>query len=351
MATAFAQVPTARSLFDDGVAHYERGAYEQAAEAFEASYALRQVPSVLFNIARSWEKAGKTSRAINAWQGWLSVSPTSSQRPEAEAALRALGDKLAKQGLQALTVTSLPVNARVTIDGLVRGTTPVTVELLPTRHIIRLDLEGREPLEQTIDFTLDAPRREAFELPPLGSPRITLTQPTPLTPMLAPLPPPTMPSGPERLAEGVVEVHIESDNPDVRLFRANGNPNGECRTPCDRPIARPDELFFVAGANVTPSSTFVLTDRARRGQVRLGVKAGNYGVSLGLGTALTTLGLAGTIAGIVFLVSPTNQDRTAPAIGATLGIGALIGGLAAFLLNGTTVTFNDELSPRSAGSR
>ncbi|MDX2009495.1 MAG: PEGA domain-containing protein [Myxococcaceae bacterium] len=349
--TALAQVPTARSLFDDGIAHYQRGAYDEAAEAFEASYALRQAPSVLFNIARSWEKAGKTAKAINAWQGWLAVSPTSSQRPDAEAALRALSDRLVKQGLQALTVTSLPVNARVTIDGLFRGTTPLTVELPPMRHLVRLDLEGREPLEQTIDFTLDAPRVESFELPPLGSPRAAMLQPAPLMPFVAPLPPPTVPTGPERLGDGVVDVHIEADTTEVRLYRANGNPNGECRAPCDRPIARPDEKFYVAGDNVTPSTPFVLADHSRRGRVLLGVKAGNSAVGIGLGTTLTSLGVAGTIAGLVFLISPSTPDKTGPAVGATLGIGALLGGLAAFLLNATTVTFNDEVSPAGDSRR
>jgi hypothetical protein len=340
--TVLAQAPTPRSLFEEGTALYEQGAWEQAAEKFEASYALRPVPVVRFNAARAWEKAGKTTKAIDAWQAWLAASPTSPQRPDGEAALRALGEKLAKQGLQALTITSLPVNARVIIDGLPRGTTPLTVELPATRHLLRLDLEGREPLERAIDFTLDAPRVEAFELPPLGSGLVAVTQPTLLAPVpLAPLPPPSLPVDSERYAAGVVEVHLETDNPEVRLFRANGNPNGECRAPCDRPIARPDEQFYIAGMNVMPSSPFVLADQARRGRVRLGVKAGNGAVALGLGTTLASLGVVGTIVGGVLYFSGLSADKTGPFLLAMAGVGSLIGGVLAFVLNATTVTFNE----------
>ncbi|MCA2978343.1 MAG: PEGA domain-containing protein [Myxococcaceae bacterium] len=355
---AQAPAPTPRALFEDGVARYDRGDYEQAAASFEGSYALRPVPLVLFNIARSWEKAGKPANAINAWQAWLAASPSSPQRQDVERSLRTLGDALAKLGLQALTITSLPGSARVTIDGVARGTTPVTVELQPTRHLLRLDLTGREPVERVIDFTLEAPRVEAFELPPLNAPtpRVLQTPPPPAPPAPsaarpaplqppagpAPLPPQTLPPGPERLGAGVVTVHLETDNPGVRLYRALGDPRGECLTPCDMPINRPDDVFFIAGDNVTPSSTFVLSKRARRGQVNIGVKAGNQSASLGLGLGFVTLGMAGTIPGAVFLFSPSDSaSKGWAAIGLTVGLVSIVVAVVALVVNATTVTFDD----------
>lgn len=343
---AVAQPSTPRALFEDGAALFERGEFERAAEKFDASFALRPVPVTKFNAARSWEKAGKTLKAIDAWQAWLAQSPGAPQRSEAETALRSLGEKLAKQGLQALTISSLPGQARVTVDGVPRGLAPLTLELPPTRHLIRLDLDGREPLERTLDFTLEAPRAELFELPPLGAAPVAVLQPQPLAPRPLPAPVVPQPSDPafaQRLGEHQVQVHITADDPEVRLYRANGNPNGECRAPCDVPVVRADEDFFVAGKGVTPSKPFVLSDYQRRGRVSLSVKSGNAGVAFGLGTTLLALGIPGIILGVVFSVMPSASGDRAVGAGFALGLGAaaVVSGILAFALNATTVTFNE----------
>lgn len=336
---------TPRALFEEGTALFERGEFERAAEKFDASYVLRPVPVTKFNAARSWERAGKTLKAIDAWQAWLALGVGAPQRAEAESAVRTLGEKLAKLGLQALTITSLPLQARVTIDGVPRGLAPVTVELAPTRHLLRLDLEGREPIERAIDFTLDAPRVESFELPPLGAAPVPVLQPQPLlapVPLPAPVAPqPSDPAFAQRLGDKQVQVHIDADDPEVRLYRANGNPNGECRAPCDVPVTRADEDFFIGGKNITPSKPFVLADHQRRGRVTLGVKSGNSGVAFGLGTTLVSLGVPAIILGVVFAVMPAPAgDRSAIAgIGIGLGAAAIVGGILAFALNATTVTF------------
>jgi tetratricopeptide (TPR) repeat protein len=90
----WAQTP--RALFDEGTALYSRGQFAEAAVKFEASFAARPVPVTKFNIARAWEQAGETLKAIDAWQAWLVMSPTAAERPAAEASLKALGDKLAR---------------------------------------------------------------------------------------------------------------------------------------------------------------------------------------------------------------------------------------------------------------
>jgi tetratricopeptide (TPR) repeat protein len=119
-----------RELFEEGAALFEKGEFVRAAEKFEASFELRPLPVAKFNAARSWEKANKTLNAVGAWQAWLAASPaTAPQRAEVETALAALGEKLAKQGVQAFTITSLPSGARVSLDGQARGRTPVTVEI------------------------------------------------------------------------------------------------------------------------------------------------------------------------------------------------------------------------------
>lgn len=333
---------TARELFEEGSALYAKGKFADAARKFDASYAARPVPVTKFNAARSWEQAGQALEAIDAWQAWLLVSPGAPERPEVERSLATLGVKLAALGVQALTITSLPPGARVKLDGAEAGVTPLTVELTPTRHLLRLDLEGRVPAERTLETTLDRPAVTSFELPSveqttLRSPTAPVTQPRPLA---APLQPRPTDDGFRRaLGADAVEVHIETTHPEVRLQRVGGNPNGECRAPCDVPVARATERFFVTGSDLLPSGTFVLGDHALGGLVSLRVDgAGLWHVPVGI--LLATVGLASLIGGGAFFF--LSDEKTLPAVVMGVGVVTAIGSIVTFATSGTDVTFGDD---------
>lgn len=328
----------AKNRFEEGAALFEQGEFEAAAERFEASYVARPVPVTKFNAARSWERAGKTVKAIAAWQAWLSIAPGSPQRPEAEASLRALGQKLAKQGLQALTVTSLPLRATVSVDGTRVGDTPLTLELTPTRHQVRVELDGREPLERIIELGLEQPRVEAFELAPAKTVSLPPAPPAPLVqtdPFFHPDPPsaPVL-DGPQ------VRVHVDSDDPDTRLMRV-GNPSlaGECQAPCDKLIQKANDYFFLGGMGITPSGNFVLSDHSHRGQVTIKVKAGSSGLQLGLGVPMLTAAIAGLSIGLAFIPSSLPDKGIALGVGWSLfGVGGIVG-LIALITGMTTYSF------------
>ncbi|MFO0594465.1 MAG: PEGA domain-containing protein [Myxococcaceae bacterium] len=358
----------AKTLFEEGAALFERGEFDAAAERFEASYFARPVPVTKFNAARSWEKAGRTLKAIDAWQAWLAMSPNAPQRPEAEASLRALGQKMAKQGVQALTVTTLPVHARVSVDGVTVGEAPITVELTPMRHLIRTELDGRESVERTIELTLDMPRAVMIELPPGSNAPATSLPPTPSAPLVdadnfvhpevprgGNTPPEFHPDVPRSTgaafpvmrgnADDSVEVHIESNERGTKLFRVGNNQlTGECTAPCDKRIVNANDYFYVGGLSVTPSKTFILTDHSHRGQVNLKVRAGSPGLLFGLGVPLMTVGIASTIVGLVFAILPSygSFDRGPPmAIGLSVGIGSIVASIIIMATQATTVKFLD----------
>lgn len=339
----FAQTP--RALFDEATALYAKGEFARAAEKFEASFALRPVPVTKFNTARAWEQAGETLKAIAAWQTWLEMSPQAAERPEAQASLSKLGEKLAKLGVQAVTVTALPLNARVSIDGVPRGLAPVTVELTPTRHFLRVELEGREPQERTVEVGLAAPQVERFELAAAGQSPIAVAKPE-LGPAPLPrpeIPRPTDPAFALSLSDDAVHVHIEADNREARLFRLNGNPNGECRMPCDVPIARSTDVFMIGGPGITTSRTFVLADHREHGRVDLKVKTGSAGAMFGGGVLLITLAIASLSVAFAFGISPGSRDNTLPVgLGLGLGLSSGLAGALVMALNGTTVKFNEN---------
>jgi hypothetical protein len=343
---AFAQTP--RAYFDEGTALYAKGQFAKAAEKFEASYAARPVPVTMFNIGRSWEQAGQALKAIAAWQAWLVMSPAAPERPEVVLSLQRLGDKLAKLGVQALTITSLPLGARVVMDGVAGGVTPLTVELTPTRHLVRLELEGREPQERAVELSLARPAVETFELAPAGKPPLLQAQPAPDVTAPVPLPRPAVPrpTDPDfafSLGDDAVHVHIETDNREVRLYRASGNPNGECRAPCDVTVTRAADLFAIGGMGIVSSNPFVLADHRKNGRVRLKVKPGNAGLFFGGGTILSTIAIAGLSVALAFAITPGSSDRSLPiGLGLGLGVAGGIGGILLFATNGTKVEFNPD---------
>ncbi|MBL8914494.1 MAG: PEGA domain-containing protein [Archangium sp.] len=339
--------PTPRSLFDEGAALYAKGQFAAAAAKFEASFAARPVPVTKFNTARSWEQAGETLKAIDAWQAWLVMAPSAPERPQAEESLKTLGAKLARLGVQAVTITSLPLGARVSIDGVVAGLVPITVELTPTRHLVRVELDDRAPIERSITVKLDAPAVEFFELVTMDRapavPREAVLLP-------APLPAPTVPrsTDPEfafAMSGDTVQLHIETSDKNVRLFRLNGNLAGECRAPCDQAISRANEIFQIGGDGIVPSRAFVLIDHARGNRVNLRVKkTGSLGWFFGGGVLFTTAAVAGLAIGTVFSIqSPfEGSDSTRSLTGAVgLGIGgaSLVAAILCFVLNATTIAF------------
>lgn len=334
---ALAQTP--RELFDEGAALYAKGQYASAAQKFEASFAARPVPVTKFNIARAWEQAGETLKAIDAWQAWLAMSPTAAERPEAERSLGVLGDKLAKLGVQALTITSLPTGATVTIDGARAGVTPLTVELPPTRHLLRLDLEGRVPAERPVVTQLARPAVEPFELAALEPASPTGHRAALPVPLPSPTQPrPTDPEFSFSMADDTVQVHIDTENEDVRLLRLNGNPNGECRAPCDAPVGRASDRFFVTGSGMVPSQIFVLADHAHRRRVTLNVKGGSSAGWI-VGVLLTTAAIAGFSVALGFGIGSSSDKALPVGLGLGLGIGGGIGAAIAFGTGGTSVDF------------
>ncbi|MDP1827797.1 MAG: PEGA domain-containing protein [Archangium sp.] len=344
---ALAQTP--RAFFDEGTALYARGQFAKAAEKFEASYAARPVPVTMFNIARSWEQAGQTLKAIGSWQAWLVMSPAAPERPEVVLSLQRLGDRLAKLGVQALTITSLPLSARVVIDGAPRGVTPLTVELTPTRHLVRLELEGREPQERAVEFSLAHPAVETFELAPAGqlAPSLLQAQPAPDVTAPVPFPRPAVPrpTDPDfafSLGDDAVHVHIETNNREVRLYRSNGNPNGECRAPCDVTVVRAADLFTIGGMGIVSSNPFVLADHRKNGKVRLKVGPGNAGLFFGGGTILSTIAIAGLSIALAFGLGQSSDKGLPVALGLGLGVPSAIGAIALFATNGTKVEFNPD---------
>lgn len=92
-----AQTKALRQHADQGSKAFAAGRYQEAINAFEAAYALRPDPVLVFNIANAFRKAGKLDDAIVAYERFLGMSPKKELATEARGNL---GELRARQELQ-----------------------------------------------------------------------------------------------------------------------------------------------------------------------------------------------------------------------------------------------------------
>lgn len=84
-AAAFGQEPppsgtpadeTAQRLSDEGLEAYRAGKYETAARLYKQAFQVRGDPALLYNLARTYEKMGKASLAVEYYRRYLVAEGT-----------------------------------------------------------------------------------------------------------------------------------------------------------------------------------------------------------------------------------------------------------------------------------
>ena len=93
----------ARAVYEEATTLYKAGRFTEAADRFEAAYALLPSPRLLYNQALAWEKAGRLERAAVAVSRYVPLAEAK-DRAEAQKWLGTLEKKLSK------------THARVTVD-------------------------------------------------------------------------------------------------------------------------------------------------------------------------------------------------------------------------------------------
>lgn len=88
---AHAQAPNRRfqRYMNDAVEAYQAGNPDAAIAALEHAFEIRQVPLILFNIARAHEQAGRPASAIEYYDRFLATNPEPSQAQTARDARNA----------------------------------------------------------------------------------------------------------------------------------------------------------------------------------------------------------------------------------------------------------------------
>ncbi|MCB9617567.1 MAG: tetratricopeptide repeat protein [Sandaracinus sp.] len=140
-----AAVGEARSSFVRGTELAAEGRWADALEAFERAYSLSGVLAALFNVATTLRSLGRYVDARDAFDQVLRANPDDDLRDEAT---RLRAEVAARVAL--VIVGGVPRDPRLTfwIDGTrapLDDTRPVTRDVDPGPHTLRLELEGHTP--------------------------------------------------------------------------------------------------------------------------------------------------------------------------------------------------------------
>jgi hypothetical protein len=149
---ADAQPPTpaaqAREHIRAGVAHAERGKWDEALREFEEAYTLEPSPLRLFNIGQARLKTGRYVAAAEAFSAVAESSGVSAeQQARARAAAASAREKIGH--VRVLAPGAAP-NDRVAIDGT-SATLGSVVDVDPGVHLVRLQRESQIVAESSID--------------------------------------------------------------------------------------------------------------------------------------------------------------------------------------------------------
>jgi tetratricopeptide (TPR) repeat protein len=181
----------AKARYEDGVQAYAGGRYKDAVDLFLAADKLSPSAPLSFNIARAYEKLGDDSGALRWYRDYLRRSPNAQNAGDVTAAIARYEARLAKKGVQQVTVLSTPSGATVSVDDANLGVTPGTFDLPPGHHVLTLLLRGYNDASAEFELAPDRAQDVVLTLSRAATP----AESTGVPPIAAvPIVPPPAPS-------------------------------------------------------------------------------------------------------------------------------------------------------------
>jgi hypothetical protein len=142
----------AREQWDSARELHDAGDFKSALVTFTRAYELSNNPRTLFNVGVCWKDLTRYSEAIKTWEKQLTFRKKLPKEDiqKAETAIRAL-----QQFVSTIEVKADEAGARLLVDGVEVGATPFLepIRIDVGRRLLRLQKEGFEPAEKTIDVT------------------------------------------------------------------------------------------------------------------------------------------------------------------------------------------------------
>ncbi len=86
----------AMRLFEESREHYDAGRFDRAAELLEEAYRIQPDPTLLYNMARAYEGAGRLSEAVSTYERYLNDAGQVRDRGAIERRLATLREQIAR---------------------------------------------------------------------------------------------------------------------------------------------------------------------------------------------------------------------------------------------------------------
>lgn len=204
----------AKALFEQGVADYDAGRYEQALASFQEAYRIRPHPLVNVNIANCYDKLGKALQAVFHFQRFLeSDAGSPAQREEVNKALERL-----KQQVGKVLLRITPDGALAIIDQGEQRKSPIleAIQLEAGKHDLEVKLAGYRTVQRPLIVKGGTTLELSIALEPEGKnapvPVVAVVphvEPAPAPPPVAPEPAAPVASAAEPTpAPATVQPHI-----------------------------------------------------------------------------------------------------------------------------------------------
>jgi tetratricopeptide (TPR) repeat protein len=161
----------AAAQYEEGVAAYKAGRFEEAVSLFLAADRLAPSAVLSFNVARGYEKLGSNARALAYYRDYLRRDPAAANRAAVQQRVAELEALLKASGEQQLTVLTVPEGASLTIDDRALGPTPWTGELAPGAHRLVLSRPGYRDEMREFELNPDRALEIAIALQPESTPK------------------------------------------------------------------------------------------------------------------------------------------------------------------------------------
>lgn len=154
-------VAKAREAFDAGRYAEAASVYTETYELLER-HGLEAPAEILFNAGLAHERNGACELSVEHFERFLEAKPDAGLASDFVERL-----EQARRCAPKVTVVTDPPEARVEIDGARRGTAPLALRLRAGEHILRLTLDGWEPIEERIKVEAGTPLDERHRLTPI----------------------------------------------------------------------------------------------------------------------------------------------------------------------------------------
>jgi Tetratricopeptide repeat len=155
---ATAETPThkAKTLFEEGLKHYNVGDYKEALQSFKDGYFAKPDPIFLFNMGQCYRQLGDPDGAQRQYRAYLREAPDTPSRPEVERFIAAAEAQIQARAANAPPTGVIePPTGRATPDEALQNQV-APVNLVPTRTEVVVS----QPLE---------PKRRRWLWPVVGS--------------------------------------------------------------------------------------------------------------------------------------------------------------------------------------